>query len=535
MKPRLLAVLLLIVLVPLGLLAWFAARVARDEQEAVGRRFQRMVSSNLETMRDSVRQLVDRRFHDLAARLANTGCTPDDLRDVARRSALVTVAFCVGDDGHLVFPTTATPPAAGRDSLPRSHPRHLVVEAALHTGRDHRHNGFLVPANPDRCRRRMAPVVLGQHPPLLYWRRDPSGRVVGAEVNGMRLLADVIALLPGTDPLHPDPPDARIALLDADGTPLYQWGAADHATSTPRAVPTASVALDYPLNSWHLAYYPVGNPAASLRTGQAFGMILGLAALGLALAALAAHFYRESSRELREAAQRVSFVNQVSHELKTPLTNIRMYAELLDNDLGEEDAAARRRLDVIVSESQRLSRLIGNILTFSRQQRHTLNLHTVPGAWMTPSAIRSDHFRPSLESSRVTIAFDGGAGAPVMFDADALGQILGNLFGNVEKYAAAGGQLRVASRQDRERQPSRYPTTARNPRPCAGKGVCAVCPSPRPRERGRGRNGHRLAIARDLARLHGGDLRVVDGAGSGATFELTIATPAAPEEKEKRA
>ena len=40
--------------------------------------------------------------------------------------------------------------------------------------------------------------------------------------------------------------------------------------------------------------------------------------------------YRESTRELRLAAQRVSFVNQVSHELKTPLTNVRMYAELLE-------------------------------------------------------------------------------------------------------------------------------------------------------------------------------------------------------------
>jgi signal transduction histidine kinase len=49
------------------------------------------------------------------------------------------------------------------------------------------------------------------------------------------------------------------------------------------------------------------------------------------------YWYRESSRELREAATRVNFVNQVSHELKTPLTNIRMYAELLGNDLEASD------------------------------------------------------------------------------------------------------------------------------------------------------------------------------------------------------
>jgi signal transduction histidine kinase len=46
-----------------------------------------------------------------------------------------------------------------------------------------------------------------------------------------------------------------------------------------------------------------------------------------------AFFYREQAAEMREASQRVSFVNQVSHELKTPLTNIRLYAELLEDDI----------------------------------------------------------------------------------------------------------------------------------------------------------------------------------------------------------
>ncbi len=68
---------------------------------------------------------------------------------------------------------------------------------------------------------------------------------------------------------------------------------------------------------------------------------------------------------MREAVQRVSFVNQVSHELKTPLTNIRMYAELLERDSDEKNERLGRHIDVIVSESRRLSRLIGNVLTFS--------------------------------------------------------------------------------------------------------------------------------------------------------------------------
>ncbi len=60
-------------------------------------------------------------------------------------------------------------------------------------------------------------------------------------------------------------------------------------------------------------------------------VVLGLAGLWM---------HRENGRALREAAQRVSFVNQVSHELKTPLTNVRLYAELLEDHLPEEDGVA---------------------------------------------------------------------------------------------------------------------------------------------------------------------------------------------------
>jgi len=109
---------------------------------------------------------------------------------------------------------------------------------------------------------------------------------------------------------------------------------------------------------------------------------LGL--LGATVISLTYYFYREQSREMREAAQRVSFVNQVSHELKTPLTNIRMYAELIEKDADESDERLQRYAGVIVSESQRLSRLIGNVLTFSRKQRRNL----VPRCGGTPQRVR---------------------------------------------------------------------------------------------------------------------------------------------------
>ena len=156
--------------------------------------------------------------------------------------------------------------------------------------------------------------------------------------------------------------------------------------------------------------------------------------------------YRESTRELRLAAQRVSFVNQVSHELKTPLTNIRMYAELLEEHVADDDSDGRKRLGVVVTESQRLSRLINNILTFSRQDKGGLvRLHATPAVVDDVVADVLAQFAPGFGQRRDR-QLRAGAPARVRVDADALAQILGNLLGNVEKYAPGGGWW---SRHDR--------------------------------------------------------------------------------------
>ena len=233
---------------------------------------------------------------------------------------------------------------------------------------------------------------------------------------------------------------------------------------------------------------------------------------------------------MREAAQRVSFVNQVSHELKTPLTNIRMYAELLDQDVragraGDEDNRLTRYLDVIVFESQRLSRLIGNVLSFSRSRRDALDLHPQPG--VVDEVVRRvlDQFQPALEAKNVEVDFSPGGSETASFDADALEQILGNLIGNVEKYAASGGILQVASHQ----KDGRVEITVqdRGPGLSGAEGRRIFEPFYRVHNRlteGVSGTGIGLAISRKLARLHGGDLELLPS-DEGASFRLTIECP----------
>ena len=102
---------------------------------------------------------------------------------------------------------------------------------------------------------------------------------------------------------------------------------------------------------------------------------------------------------------------------------------------------------MIVSESQRLSRLIGNVLTFSRKQRQTLEIHRTTG--VVDEVLQSvlDHFKPALEAKEIEVQFERGASESVSFDADALEQIVGNLISNVEKYGAAGKYMKLTSRR----------------------------------------------------------------------------------------
>ena len=79
------------------------------------------------------------------------------------------------------------------------------------------------------------------------------------------------------------------------------------------------------------------------------------------------------------AGQKSGFVSQVSHELKTPLTSIRMYSELLRDHLARLPQEKRERyLKVIADESERLTRLVGNVLDFGRLDEGRKRYHPAP-------------------------------------------------------------------------------------------------------------------------------------------------------------
>ena len=154
-------------------------------------------------------------------------------------------------------------------------------------------------------------------------------------------MADLIARLPETV----DSPagklrsvSTRIRLVNESAASVYQWGQYE---PPPSAKPFCEVPLSEPLASWRLQCFVPENQLKSGTSGSVYvSLLAGLFGVAIALAVIAFFFMREYARDMRQAAQQVSFVNQVSHELKTPLTNIRMYAEMLECDLDKLDESA---------------------------------------------------------------------------------------------------------------------------------------------------------------------------------------------------
>jgi signal transduction histidine kinase len=170
---------------------------------------------------------------------------------------------------------------------------------------------------------------------------------------------------------------------------------------------------------------------------------LALLALLVGTAGLLA-LYRMVSVRVHFAERRQNFVAAVSHELKTPLTAIRMYAEMLRDGLVDSDEKRDRYHRTITDESERLSRLIDNVLEFSRLERGARELRLVLGPIGPVLEEAAQKLQPHAARSGFELLVDVEPGLPALrFDRDALLQILFNLVDNALKYAASAARREI--------------------------------------------------------------------------------------------
>ena len=229
-------------------------------------------------------------------------------------------------------------------------------------------------------------------------------------------------------------------------------------------------------------------------------------------------------RALVAAQTEARFIANVSHELRTPMTSIRAFAEILREHGAEDQATHDEFLDIIVVESDRLTRLIENVLSLTKIQamaEPTFEVidvsQTITDVCLAMSVVAADR--------GITID-DEGVHGPLWADGDhdCLKQVWTNLISNATKFSPDNSVIWVTA----DRENDHIVVEVRD----QGPGISAVdqaviferfrqvssdMSTDKPTGTGLG-----LTIAKDLVEFHRGFLTVESTAGKGATFRVSL-------------
>jgi signal transduction histidine kinase len=526
-KKGIVAVMGAVILLPTAFALWMGWRSMRDERERSIAAVSRALGSRLADLASRAEELVRQAESSLLDATDGIMGNEAALRGFSRSFALARQAFAV-EDGVVVFP----PRAGGSLAEAEFHDRAAALFAGGALDRPVGPEGS--EASPDSG---WATWFQGGGQQFAFWRRAGPKRLVGVELNAAAFLSFLSGGFPdalgdtsadAVDSPRGRGPSERIVLMDAAGRDFLRWGAHEPGKGEE---PLAARRLSPPLQGWEFRIY--ADSPASAASSESW--LIALAALILAAFIGWAVYYlsRGIRREMEEARQRVSFVNQVSHELKAPLTNIRLYADILREDECAKGGGGAY-LEVISSECERLSRLIHNVLSFARKKDGGAPRREAAD-WDETVASALECFKPSFAEKGIELEFRPGAAGRFLFDADAAGQIVGNLVSNAEKYAASGRLVMVETGAAAEgpwvRVSDRGPGIPAKERSRIFEPFVRLSDSV---SEGASGSGLGLSISRELAISHGGDLVLEDvprrGAaadttegGEGASFLLTFA------------
>ena len=164
-------------------------------------------------------------------------------------------------------------------------------------------------------------------------------------------------------------------------------------------------------------------------------LFLGTMALGLYL------LIQDVNREKRMNKLKANFVSNVTHELKTPLTSINMFAEALNMGKDSLDSRQIKYLNIIVKESEKLKRIINNILEFSKNENDKLSykLEKSNLTEIVESTLKEMNYFLEINKFEVELAIEHNIFANVY--GEGIKQALSNLISNAVKYSASNKKL----------------------------------------------------------------------------------------------
>lgn len=532
--------LLLLVITPLALLTWLGTYLIRDAARSTEAAMHAVLSERLAVADHQLTEELRRFTEELDQTLpsAESALTAQALAShsgvvqtwIAKREQPAQIVFGKEEPGEdiqvrskILLSVLGLPLASAITAYEPFYP--IAEHAPIQMVGQNRQATWMTFARNDSYR--LAGLVQQVHPAqfpsgwhvtdgdFIYWRLTPLRELVCARINSQKMRQALYSRLP--------PPGLQsyagiLSLTTRSGISLYGTGRGQQGS---KGAPTAMLICSAPLTQWVLAYAPADS---EFPQPYLFPILLGVGSGCLLVVALAWIFFRENARELRLAQQRVSFVNQISHELKTPLTNIQLYTEMAAHRLEDSgDTIAQRHLRVVETETARLNRLIQNVLNYARQQRDKLSVQARPLVLDEVVSRAVGNWRVILENKGFQVQLSLKGPPLIHADADSLEQILGNLLSNVDKYASHGKWVSISTRVEGDM--AQVLVEDRGPGIPHGKRRIIFEPFERLRSdlnEGVSGTGIGLTISRELADLHGGSLEVCSQSKDGAKFILSL-------------
>lgn len=358
-----------------------------------------------------------------------------------------------------------------------------------------------------------------------FWCRYPrNGQLVfGAQLALRELGHELSSLVEQMEPALRG--DICVALLDDAAKPVALSHPGFHANWKR---PFVATEIGEALPHWEMAVYLL-DPAKLTRSARTLKLTLGvlIGFLVLAIGIGSWLIVTDLNRQLTLARQKTDFVSNVSHELKTPLTSIRMFSELLAEGRITDAGKQRSYLGIITAETARLTRLINNVLDFARLERGEKKYNFQPCDLVGVVRETAETYRPHLETNgfkfecqlpETTLMVNG--------DRDALAQVIVNLLSNAEKYSDVRKEIVLQIGQQSDPLPyAEVKVLDRGlgvPNGCEGKIFEQFYRAHDSLSSGIQGSGLGLTLARQIARAHGGEVVYQAREGGGSCFVLRL-------------
>ncbi len=369
----------------------------------------------------------------------------------------------------------------------------------------------------------LIPRFVENHLSVLFWKKLPGGRIIGCVLSDSELRARLIVLIPDVYT-----PVRILTLVDEQGRPL---AAPEETEPRDYRRPFVARELSALLPLWEAAAYLTDPLLVSSRAGRVTKILWVLISLLFVSILIGGTLVLRTVRaEVVLSRQKTTFVANVSHELKTPLTSIRMFAEMLLEGRQRSENKKQEYLSLMVSESERLTRLINNVLDFSRmeQGRKHYSMERLDLAALCSELLESQ--RPRYEQSGFQLELRAqppenrvAAQVWVQADPESLKQSILNLLSNAEKYAGIGKVIEVEIHKAESWVCIDVMDRGKGVPPSQAKRIFEEFyrgdDSLAAKVRG---SGLGLSITRRILRDHGGDVLYLPREGGGSIFRIQL-------------